>query len=301
MKRFLVAGALASTLLLAGCASGTGGLTTGSVDSISAVEPGMDSGMVTAEGLKTNADGSVASDASGSVSTDVSRSVIKTASVSVAVDHPLEVAPELAKIAANAGGYVQDSSNSPASEYQSESIYVTLRIPADKFDAATAEVLALGTFVSSSQSESDVTLQVTDVDARIASLTTSVDRLTALMANATNTADLLAAESALAQRQAELDSLVSQRDYLSNQVDLATLSVSVIATTDAAPTSQSFWDGLSQGWSALVNAGSVFVVALGFLLPWLAILAVIAFAALVIIWLSIRASRRRHESSTPEE
>jgi uncharacterized small protein (DUF1192 family) len=289
MKRFLVLGALVSTLMLAGCASGAGSLP----DTYVGAADGVDTGMVTSEGMKANADSTVASDASGTSLTDQSRSVIKNASVAVAVEHPLDVAPELAGIAAGAGGYVQDSSNSPASDYQSESAYATLRIPANKLDATTAKVLALGTFVSSTQSESDVTLQVTDVEARIASLSTSIDRLTALMEEATNTADLLAAENALAQRQAELDSLVSQRDFLSNQVDLATLSVSVTATSDAAPTSQSFWDGLSQGWNSVVNAGSVLVVTVGFLLPWLGILAVLALVAAAITRFFSRLARQR--------
>ena len=113
------------------------------------------------------------------------RSVVKNAFVSVAVERPLDIAPILAAIAAKANGYVQDSSGSPASEYQSESAYATLRIPADRLDAVTKEVLALGTYVSSSQNQTDVTLQMTDVDARITSLSTSIARLTALMANAT--------------------------------------------------------------------------------------------------------------------
>ena len=245
---------------------------------------------------KLNSDGSASSEAA--VSTDTSRSVVKTAAVEVAVDSPLNVAPNLTAIATEAGGYVQDSSASPANDYQGETAYATLRVPASTLDAVTDKVLALGTYVSSSQSESDITLQVTDVDARIASLTTSIDRLTALMANATSTADLLAAESALAQRQAELDSLVAQRDYLGNQVDLATLSVSLIQTFDAAPTSQSFWDGLSQGWTALLNSASVLVVALGFLVPWLAILAVLGLIAWLIVWLTLRAAHRRSHASS---
>ncbi|GAB2815759.1 hypothetical protein GCM10027022_02260 [Alpinimonas psychrophila] len=292
MKRLLALGVLASALLLTGCS--TGGSTAPSVSLL-------DSGMVTSEGLKANPNGSVATDSSGAVVTDSSRSVVKTSAVSVAVEHPFDIAPELAAIAARAGGYVQDSSSSPASDYQSESAFATLRVPADKLNSVTEEVLALGSFVSSSQSETDVTLQVTDVEARIASLTTSIDRLTALMANATNTADLLAAESALTQRQGELESLVGQRDYLANQVDLATLSVSVIQTTDAAPTSQSFWDGLSQGWQSVINVGSVLVVALGFLLPWLAIMAGIALVAGAVIWLSVRATRSRRGAGPPSE
>lgn len=290
MKRLLALGVLASALLLTGCSTGGSGAPSVSM---------LDSGMVASEGLKANANESGATDASGALVTDQTRSVVKTGAVSVAVEHPLDIAPDLAAIALKAGGYVQDSNSSPASQYQGESAFATLRVPADKLNSVTEEVLALGSFVSSSQSETDVTLQLTDVEARIASLTTSIDRLTSLMTNATNTTDLLAAESALTQRQGELESLVGQRDYLANQVDLATLSVSVIQTSDAAPTSQSFWDGLSRGWQSVINVGSVLVVALGFLLPWLLILAGIALVSGGIVWLSVRATRSQRGAGPP--
>ena len=92
-----------------------------------------------------------------------------------------------------------------------------------------------------------------------------------------------------------------QRDYLANQVDLAPLSVSVIQNTDAAPTSESFWDGLSQGWQSVINVGSVLVVAFGFLLPWLAIMAGTALVAVAVIWLSVRATRSRRGAVPPSE
>ena len=292
MKRILVVGVLASALLLAGCASGAGDSSVADPGMI--VSPGIPS-TGQSDTAKLNSDGSVASGgvANGNtVSTGSSRSVVKNANVEVAVDNPLDIAPELATIATASGGFIQDSSASPANDYRGDTAYATLRVPADKLDAVTQEVLALGAYVSSSQSETDVTLQKTDLDARIASLRTSIDRLTSLMANATSTADLLAAESALAQRQAELDSLVAQRDYLANQVDLATLSVSLIQTFDAAPTSQSFWDGLSQGWTSVITAASVVVVAAGFLLPWVGILAGLGLLVWLILWLVKRNKRQ---------
>jgi uncharacterized small protein (DUF1192 family) len=285
MKRLLAVATLASVLLLTGCAAGEA-----SRQDITQGDPGTMQSQQSESGMSDTAQ--VAPDAASGSST-LTRSVIQNASVAVAVDKPLEVAPQLAEIATAAGGYVQDSSGSPANEAQAEVAYATLRVPADKLESVTDEVLGLGTFVSSNTSATDVTLQVTDVNARIASLTTSINRLTALMAGATTTADLLTAETALTQRQAELDSLVSQRDYLADQVDLATVSVSLLQTYDTAATSQTFWDGLAQGWSSLVNVGSVLVVAFGFLLPWFAVLAVVAAVAGLIVWVIVRAAHSR--------
>jgi hypothetical protein len=143
MKRFVVVGVLASSLLLAGCSANAGESSIGAPGSGSAI----DSGMVVSPGVpelgqgdtsKVNSDGSLTSESS--ISADSSRSVVKTAAVEVAVDSPLSVSPALLAIAKKAGGYVQDSSASPANEYQRETAYATLRVPADKLDAATQDV-----------------------------------------------------------------------------------------------------------------------------------------------------------------
>ncbi len=66
------------------------------------------------------------------------------------------------------------------------------------------------------------------------------------MASAANTADLIEAENALADRQAELDSLTAQQRYLSDQIDLSTLIVDISAEPRRPDDRDSFWDG---GWS----------------------------------------------------
>jgi hypothetical protein len=47
------------------------------------------------------------------------------------------------------------------------------------------------------------------------------------MSNAANVSDLLAAEGQLASRQADLDSLTSQRAYLSQQVSMSSVTVTI--------------------------------------------------------------------------
>jgi len=106
-------------------------------------------------------------------------------------------------------------------------------VPAASLDAFLTSASALGTVVSLSTSAYDVTSQKVDLDARISSLTASIDRLRQLMSNAANVSDLLAAEGQLASRQADLDSLTSQRSYLAQQVDMSMVSVTITHPTTA--------------------------------------------------------------------
>ena len=115
----------------------------------------------------------------------------------------------------------------------------------------------------------DVTQQVTDLDARIKVLEDSITRLQDLMDQATSVDELIAAENGLTQRQAELDSLTAQLEWLDSQVSMSTLNVSFSTDVDSA--------GFSLGKAWQIFLKSLEVVGYGLLvaLPWLVVAAII--------------------------
>ena len=257
------------------------------------VDGGKTSGVVT-DGMVTNGS-EVAPDAAKSSTTPVDRSTIETAYLQITAPHPQDSATKAAEVASSAGGFVQDTSWSPANEYAPESAYVTIRVPASNLDSVLGELNGLGKVDSLSRSKTDVTLQVTDINARITSLQSSLDALRTLQAQATTVSDLITVESAISQRQAELDSLVAQQTYLADQVDLSTISMTIVGPS-GTPTNQTFWDGLVAGWNSLGVAGSALLVALGFVLPWLVLVLVIAAVIVVVVR---RVARRGQSAATP--
>src|SRR5690606_7492538 len=115
------------------------------------------------------------------------------------------------------------------------------------------ELAGLGEVTATNISRQDVTEQTVDLQARIDAAQASVDRLTELMTQAQNVGDLIAAESALAERQATLESYQQQLEMLDDQVAMSTLPVTVLprvvpVTADPA----GFGDGLAAGWNGLV-------------------------------------------------
>jgi hypothetical protein len=290
MRRLAPAAAAAAitALLLAGCTAGSDESSAPAVDAPAAPvvpEPG-------------TVDGQSAEDAAAGA-TEVQpddRSVITTGWVSITVDDPIVSAEEAADLAKQAGGRVDSRTESPGTDAQPPSASLTLRIPSDELDGFVDELRALGTVNSVSMNASDVTQQRQDLDGRIEALTASVDRLLQLLAEATTVADLIAIESELTTRQAELDSLTQQRDWLVDQVDFSTITVDLV-TEDVAPDPQpdDFWSGLVAGWNALVGFASWLGVAVGVLLPWVLVGLV---TTAVIVAIVLLATRRRRAGAT---
>ena len=220
---------------------------------------------------------------------------ITTGWISITVDDPIATAEAVAGLAEGAGGRVDERKETPGTDSQSASATLTVRIPADEVDEVVGELRDLGTVNSVSMNASDVTEQRKDLDARIEALSASVARLQELLGTATSIADLIAIESELTTRQAELDSLTQQRDWLVDQVDLSTLTVALVteeAAPDAAP--GDFWSGLVAGWGALVAFASWVGVAVGVLLPWLLAALLVAAIVITIVVLSSRGRRPKH-------
>jgi len=283
MKRISVVALAVAVLLLAGCTaqgssssgSGSGGTTNSD-------------GVVVGVPQPVSPDSAVKDGTTGEIKSS-NRDVITTGSVSITVDDPITSAQDAVMITEQAGGRIDSRTENPATPNQPASANLTLRIPSDELDRTLAELKKLGTVNFVSLNASDITQQTTDLDARITSLKTSVDRLLTLMQQATNTTDLIAIESALSARQTELEGLQSQRDHLSDQVDFSTISLDLHSTGTVAPGSpDSFWTGIVAGWNALVAALGGALIGIGFVLPWLLALGAVAAIVLLIVWLSTR-------------
>ena len=163
-------------------------------------------------------------------------------------------------------------------------------MPSDQLDSVVSELSDLGEVTASSINRQDVTEQTIDLRARVAAEQASVDQLTALLAQAQSVSDLVAIESALAERQANLESYQQQLEYLDGQVAMSSLTVTLVPHSEPVEADPAgFTDGLAAGWNGLVATLNGIVIALGFLIPWIV---VVGIAALIVWWI-VRIVRRR--------
>jgi hypothetical protein len=225
----------------------------------------------------------------------IERSQIITGDLYLTVDAPLEAADEVQDIVESAGGRVD--SRSEYTDWQTElpSAYLWVRIPVDALDDTLSSIEALGVLESKSLNNSDVTLQVVDLDARIGVLESSIQKLRDLQDQAATTAELIEVETALSDRQAELDSLNSQRNYLTDQVQYASIGVQ-LSSPDVAPEREpgGFLDGIVSGWNAMIAFFAGTIVFFGFIVPWVALLAAVA----IVVWVVVAVRRKNSRTSS---
>ena len=273
-------------LAIAGCSS-SGDFGGGSADDAGGADS--EAGYVDGDAA-TGADTEVPMSPSG----ESQRQVIVTAHASVLTDDPRSGAAEVATLASASGGYVESREEyAGTGEYDPAFASIVLRVPAEDLTGLLEDLEGVGEVQSISQSEEDVTSTVVDLDARIAALETSTERLLEIMASADDTSDLLATEETLSERQADLEALQSQRDALANRVAMSTLTVTLESVPPTpAQARGGFVGGLESGWNALVSFVTGALVVIGALLPWVVVLGVPALIVLTIL-------RRRRSAATP--
>lgn len=229
-------------------------------------------------------------------STIAPRDIIRTGSATLQVDDVRRAADALAALAQKHGGFVESQQIGSAQTTQpTDGIvppaagdgWITLRVPASDLPAVMDALRSEGTVLSTSVGQSDVTATTTDLRAQIDSLTASVQRLTQLMSQATSVSDLLSAETALTERQGQLQSAQQQLKDLESQVAMSSVQVTLVRQAPAAADPAGFGDGLAAGWKGLIVSLNALVIALGFLLPWLAVAGFIV----TIVWFAARLRR----------
>lgn len=271
---------LIAALCLAGCSAGTAGsapdIASGGGGQSQAVAPGSADGLIGKSG-----------DASGS---KVDRSVVVTGTVLVTAEKPLAAADKAVSIVEAAGGRVDGRTEHAATDRDRGGATLVLRIPAAKLTPTLDALKKLGRPDQVAVNSTDVTTQTQDLGARINALRASIARLLQLEATATDTTNLIAIETAISDRQGELESLEAQQRGLDDQISMSTITLTLRSDASAPPVKPAdFWSGLGAGWSAFLAFWAGTLVVLGVLLPWLLFLAVATAVTLIIV----RVVRRR--------
>ncbi len=212
--------------------------------------------------------------------------VVTTGEASISVREPQRAAEEFSAAARELGSRVVSSDVSTTGEWTSANVRV--RVPAERYQELVDRLEEFGEVTSMTSSAEDVGQQVVDLEARREALQASIDRLKVLMDEAASVADLLEAEDMLTRRQAELDSLTGQLDYLDEQVSMSTLTVTFREPGDGDASL------IGRAWQALLDSASSLLIFAMAALPWLVLIGVLAWVLRLLL-------RRRRTSGPPEK
>ncbi len=148
------------------------------------------------------------------------RSIIFTSTMSVAVEDVMVATAEAQALVEPLGGLLFGQEASGGDEARA---ILTFKVPPDNFQDAIFRLSGLGEVISQTRTTDDVTEAVVDLQSRIRSQETSVERLRGLMADAPNLDNIAALEAQLLERETTLEQLRGQLRTLEGQVDLATI------------------------------------------------------------------------------
>ena len=189
------------------------------------------------------------------------------------------------------GGYVEDQDSYNGSMYSSRryrSASLTIRVPAERVDEFTEEMSGIANVVSTSLSREDITLSYVATESRVKALQTEEARLLELMEQAETMADLLEIESRLTDVRYELENRASQLRLYDNQVDYATIYLSIDEVQEYTPVEEpTVWERISGGFvSSVKGVGNGLLDLLVWVLaksPYLVILGGVTVGVVVLV------------------
>jgi hypothetical protein len=227
------------------------------------------------------------------------RKVIKTGSLTLAVDAPLAAAAEARAVAERHGGYVLNSSTTASARAADDAVIVkvSLKVRADRFDAALTELRHLGSGSASESIESqDVSEEYVDVDARLRTHKRVEEQYLALLRDARNVSETLEVHKQLTGVRTEIERLQGKLRLLEHQVTLSTIHVTLQkARPLIAISGGRLGQAVEQAGVDAVNVAGAIVVftirAIGALIPFGLLL--ILPAVLLVRWAGRRGQERR--------
>jgi hypothetical protein len=238
MKRVIILPIILILALVAGCGSGGAQSEAGFAPAPSAtMAPAVEA---PAKDAAANRGGEAATDA-----IQEGRKVIYNANMALIVKDTEATAQQIDGLAQSLGGYVANMN--AYRDYNNLLVYdITLRIPAEQFEAARTALRALAVRVENENiNTDDVTDQYYDIEARLTSLRATEAELLKLLAETRERGgkveDIMSIYRELTTIQAEIESLQGQLNRLDKLVALSTININVRPDELATPIVENTW------------------------------------------------------------
>lgn len=196
-----------------------------------------------------------------------------------------------------AGGYVAESNQNNTEKEMTA--YLSLRVPADKFQSFKGDLSQVGTITTEHLSSNDVSQQYYDVQTRLNSWEAQEKRYLAILEQAKTVEDILKIEDSLANVRREIDSLKGQIKYWDNHVQYSEIRLNIYPNTvsinindpwrpvSVATTVQAVKNAVLKTISFLWNAVNYLIVFIGYVIP--------VGILLGIAWLVFRMIRKKRK------
>jgi hypothetical protein len=168
----------------------------------------------------------------GTFDSAMDRKMVRSSSVDLVVQHPAEAAEKIRLLAERQGGFLVSSNVNGGPNAAGGSI--TIRVPAEQFEAAWAEICRLGLRVESEKIDAqDVTRQYVDQNANLRNLRGEELQYLGILKQARTVKDMLEVSEKLAGVRGQIEQQQAEFDALSKQVETVAISISLRSEAEA--------------------------------------------------------------------
>lgn len=174
--------------------------------------------------------GTTAGMMSSDVKFDITK-IIYSGNISLYTDDYKSTFEKIGEYAGNIGGFVQDSSSSYVDKVQNTVVssgYITIRVPAAKFEEAMKEIQKYGSPISTSTHSTNISRQYQDIKGQLDNLKIQEERLLEYLKKAEKIQDMLSIESELNRVRTEIDYKTTMIKNWDKEVAYSTIYVSII-------------------------------------------------------------------------
>lgn len=167
----------------------------------------------------------------GSESPDGDRKMVRNSSMDLVTKKPADTAEQIRQLAERLGGFLVKSTTSGQ---DAQSAFLSVRVPAEHFEEALAEIRKLGMRVEAERVEAqDVTRQYVDLDARLRNLRSEETQYLSIMKRANTVKDTLEVSEKLSNVRGEIEEQQAEFQALSKQVETVEINVSLRTEAEA--------------------------------------------------------------------
>ncbi len=202
------------------------------------------------------------------------RKIIRNANLTLETNAPEEAQQKITAIAESKGGFVIESSqsSSDAQATTRDTVTMTIRIPAAKFNETLDEIRKTSSrVIVETVKGQDVTEEFIDIEARLKTKKALEEQFLGIMKQSKSVEDALNVQRELADVRGEIEQIEGRKRFLENQSSLSTVKIELQSPTAFSANSAGFFYQLGQafstGFSGALSFILVFVTALIALVP----------------------------------
>jgi Domain of unknown function (DUF4349) len=238
--------------------------------------------------------------------TQIERKIIRNADLQLETDAPEEAQQKITSIAESKGGFVVESTQSSSNIKSAtrDTVMMTVRVPAEKFNETLDEIRKTGSrVIVETVKGTDVTEEFIDIEARLKAKRTLEAQFLEIMKRADSVSAALEVQKQLSEVRAEIEKIEGRKRFLENQASLSTIKIKLQTPLAFSSNSSGFFyrlkESIGNGFDAALSFILGFVTIVIAILPFFILVVLPVFLVLRYFWRKLR--RRKTAVEIPAE